>query len=158
MTAEHVVYVEDWFVGLASNALQILLSRSLEINNYLETQGNFDRARDSKEYQAAFLDVIANVPPPAEIGSWVQPVDHVIILGDEGYTDLLLTAVKKAIGWNDTVVDGMCIHTPTFAARGAALEGRKKRRSHDDSRKPRKWDEDERDWVAVEKVINGDEL
>ena len=158
MTTEHIVHVEDWFAGQASNSLQILLGRSLEINNYLETQGNFDRARDSKEYRAAFLDVIANVPPPAEIGSWVQPVDHVIILGDEGYTDLLLTAVEKAIGWNDTVVDGMCIPTATFAARGAALEGRRYRRSHDDSDKPRRWDEDERDLVRIEEGIGGDEL
>ena len=133
MTAQDVAYVEDWFIGEVSNAIQMFLARQLEVNDYLKSQGHWDRDRAPGEDQAAVLSVIANVTPPAEIGSWFHPIDHIIILGDEGYTEHLRTAIKKAIGWKCTEVDRMCIPTATFAARGAALRGREWARYHDNS-------------------------
>jgi len=150
ITAQDVAHVEDWFVGEVSNAIQMFLARQLEVNDYFKSQGHWDRDRAPGEDQAAVLSVIANVTPPIEIGSWFHPVDHIIILGDEGYTEHLRTAIEKAIGWNHTGVDRMCIPTATFAARGAALRGRNWARYHDNSGERRTWDDDERDWVAMD--------
>ena len=149
MTGHDVVDVENWYISQISNAVQVFLARS-SVNDYRQSQGYFDRDRTPQEDQADILNVVANVTPPAEIGSWFKYIDHLIILDTTMNTELLRTAVEKALGWNNTGVDEICIPTATFAARGAALRARQWGKRYDNGHRPRRWDEDERDWVPLE--------
>jgi hypothetical protein len=155
MTGQDVIRAENWYTGNVSNGIRVFLARSQEINDYRRSQGHIDRdhTRDHTRDQAAILNIVANVTPPIDTGSWFQDVDHLIILGNEVDNHLLHTDMEEALGWNDTRVEGMCIPTATFAARGAALRGRQWRRRHDYRGEPRRWDEDEMDWVPTEEWI-----
>ncbi|CZR51435.1 uncharacterized protein PAC_01311 [Phialocephala subalpina] len=151
MTGQDVVGAENQYIKETSNSVRIFLARS-SVNDYRQSQSYFDRDRTPQEDLADILNVVANVTPPAEIGSWFQHIDHLIILDTTMNTELLRTAVEKALGWDNTGVGEMCIPTATFAARGAALRARQWGNRYDNDHWPRRWDEDERDWVPVGRV------
>jgi hypothetical protein len=74
-----------------------------------------------EEHEAERQGILANVPPPSDIGSWYHMIDGVIILDTTGNDELLHTAIAKVIGWDDTWVEAACVPGSSHAARGAAM-------------------------------------
>ncbi len=64
-----------------------------------------------EEQRLSMANIVANVTPPVELGSWVQKVDDYIIL-DAGYDAALLQRVAlKSFGWNSSYLSnntGIC--------------------------------------------------
>jgi hypothetical protein len=66
--------------------------------------------------------IIQHIPPPPHIGSWLQHVDHLVVLSTPFGGELIQNAAEKALGWNTTRLDQrMCSPSQEIAARGAAL-------------------------------------
>jgi hypothetical protein len=66
--------------------------------------------------------IVQHVPPPSHIGSWLQHVEHLVVLSTPFDGELIQNAAEKALGWNTTRLDQrMCYPSHEIAARGAAL-------------------------------------
>jgi hypothetical protein len=126
MTGADVQEIEEQYAANVIDLVQHLLLRHDMMTEYFQTRPDWENISKlwDYEYWKLSLDVAANVPPPADTGSWFHSVDELIILDDGWEVELLDQAARKALAWKDTIrVKGkvICIPTIEIAARGAAL-------------------------------------
>lgn len=126
LTCEDVLATRKWYLNQVSDFVQAFLA-SPTISSYRRSHGLVDGHQSPLEDHADRLNLIANVSPPGDKGTWFQQVDHLIIMDDTWTTGLLFNAVVKAIGWsvggnrsNDRACE-TCIPGDSVAARGGAL-------------------------------------
>jgi hypothetical protein len=66
--------------------------------------------------------IVQHVSPPPHISSWLQHVEHLVVLSTPSDGELIQSAAEKALGWKSTRLDKeMCYPSHEIAARGAAL-------------------------------------